>query len=173
MNKVLRSYKDFSRQFDGEEEKLSDPVYLRVCKEVQDAELRVTKWLEDFNSCDEMAFVRSKSSKNSLGSKKSYVSRISTSTIYEVIKNKAKLGELKAKAEYFEKEIRAELELDRTRFEELAISQAADRIHQQCLRDDYTLSSIKQSNSESKGNIAHIKPEVHFDSQNIEDKCIL
>ena len=151
MNKVLRSYQDFSQPFDGEEEKLCDPAYLRVCEEVRDVTLRVTKCLEEFNSCDEMASVRSKSSKNSVASRKSDVSRVSTNTIDEVIENKAKLAELKAKAEYFEKEKRAELELDRTRLEkELAIEQVADRIHQQYLREDYTLSSIRQSNSEAK-----------------------
>ena len=131
LNKVSRTYQDFIRQFDSEDDKLNDPVYLRICSDVRNAELRVTKWLRDFNTGSETVSNSSKSSRSSVRSKKSNRSRISgapSSTLDDVIRNRAKIAELKAKSEYLEKEKKAETELDRTRLEkELAVAQAADK----------------------------------------------
>ena len=105
-NKVLRTYQDFTRQFDGEDDKLNDPTYLRVSSDVRNAELRVTKWLQDFNTSSETVSNSTKSSRSSARSKTSNRSRKSgapSSTLDDVIRNRAKIAELKAKSEYLEK----------------------------------------------------------------------
>ena len=74
-NKVLRTYQDFTRQFDSDDDKLNDPTYLRVSSDVRNAELRVTKWLQDFNAGSETVSNSSKSSRSSARSKTSNRSR--------------------------------------------------------------------------------------------------
>ena len=94
LNKVLRTYQDFTHQFHNEGDKLNDPTYLRVCSNVRDAELRVTKLLQDFNTGSETASNSSKSSRSSVRSKKSNRSRLSgapSSTLDDIIRNRAKL----------------------------------------------------------------------------------
>ena len=54
----------------------------------------------------------------------------------------AKIAELKVKSEFFEKEIKTQAGLDRTRNEkELAAAQAAYKIHRKCFEDSYALTS--------------------------------
>ena len=61
----------------------------------------------------------------------------------DVIRNRTKLVELQARAQYFEKERQVELELDRTRLEkEIAIAKATEKIHREYLNDDYELNSL-------------------------------
>ena len=79
LNKVLRSYQDLNRQFNSEEDKLNDSAYLRISSNVRDMELRVSKWIHDFNSQIERGSHYShvsKSLKGSILSRKSNKSRI-------------------------------------------------------------------------------------------------
>ena len=175
LNKVLRTYQDFSRQFDNEGDKLNDPAYLRVCSDVRDVELRVTKWLQDFNTGKETVSNSSKSSRGSIRSKKSNRSRLSgapSSTLDDVIRNRAKIAELKAKSEYLEREKKAEAELDRTRLEkELAVAQAADKVHREFLEDSYVLNPSKiLENTGFSDNKIRMKTEAHMDCAEKEDR---
>ena len=166
-NKVLRTYQDFTRQFDSEDDKLNDRTYL-VSSDVRNAELRITKWLQDFNTGSETVSNSSKSSRSSARSKKSNRSTKSgapSSTLDDVIRNRAKIAELKAKSEYLEREKKAEAELDRTRLEkELAAAQAADRVHRVFLEDSYVLnpSQIFEDNGFCDNKI-QMKSEAHID----------
>ena len=109
LHKLLGSYSDFSRQFNNQDEKLDDIGFLRISTEVRNFELQVTKWFNDFESCEKASSNHSKSSK---ASKHTNKASASSAVMENFIKNKAKLAELKKKAEYFEKEKQAEAVLD-------------------------------------------------------------
>ena len=149
--KLLGSYSDFSRQFDNQDEKLDDAGFLRISTEVRKIELQVTKWLRDFESCEKASSKRSgcsKSSKHISKAGKSKLSVASSAVMDNFIKNKTKLAELKKKVEYFEKEKQAEAVLDRTRLEkELAVAEAADKVHREFFKDEYNLSHLEDTES--------------------------
>ena len=94
VQRLLRSYKDFSRQFDNEDERMSDASFIRISSDVRNTELQVSKWLRDFQSCEKGSCKSSKSSRHTK-SDKSKSSVASSSTVDNFIKNKTKLVELK------------------------------------------------------------------------------
>ena len=181
LNKVSRSYQDFNRQFDCEEDNLNDPTYLRISSNIRDVELRVSKWILDFNTRIETVSHfshASKSSKSSTRSRKSNKSRISqapSSTLDDMIRNRAKIAELKVKSEFFEKEKgEAQAELYKTMFEkEVSAAQAADKVHRKFLDDSYALTSSKDVEESGVNNEKiTMKSEVDLDFSKEENKFV-
>ena len=65
LHKLLGAHSNLSHQFDSQEQKLDDAGFLRISTEVRNIELQVTKWLHDFESCEEVSSKHSKCSKSS------------------------------------------------------------------------------------------------------------
>ena len=164
LHKLLGSYSDLSRQLDNEDQKLDDAGFLRISTEVRNTELQVTKWLHDFESCEKTSSKHSncsKSSKHTSKTGKSKSSGASSVVMDSYIRNKTKLAELKKKAEHFEKEKQAEAMLDRTRLEkELAVAEAADKVHREFIKDEYSLSHLEEQEGVASRDKFQMKSKV-------------
>ncbi len=145
--KVTRSYQDYTRQFDSEEEQMSDPLFLQTFNKVKAVQQEAQSWKINQQAASfsrrKPSSIISEGSKCTRKSKSSKSSHSSSRTMDDVIRNRAKLVELQTRAQYFEKERQVELELDRTRLEkEIAIAKATEKIHREYLNDDYELNSL-------------------------------
>ena len=177
LHKLLGSYSDLSHPFDNREQKLDYAGFLRISTEVRNIELQVTKWLHDFESCEKVSSKHSMCSKSSNYTSKTGKSQSSGGSSVAMdnfFRKKAKLAELKKKVEYFEKEKQAEAVLRRTRLEkELAVTEAADKVHREFFKDDYSLGHSKEQESIVSRDRFQSKSEVHesCDKNANDDPC--
>ena len=144
---ITRSYQDYTRQFDSLEEQMSDPLFLQTFNKVKAVQQEVQSWKINQQAISfsrrKPSSIISEGSKRTRKSKSSKSSHSSSRTMNDIIRNRTKLVELQARAQYFEKERHVELELDRTRLEkEIAIAKATEKIHREYLNDDYELNSL-------------------------------
>ena len=144
---ITRSYQDYTRQFDSLEEQMSDPLFLQTFNKVKAVQQEVQSWKINQQAISfsrrKPSSIISEGSKRTRKSKSSKSSHSSSRTMNDIIRNRTKLVELQARAQYFEKERQVELELDRTRLEkEIAIAKATEKIHREYLNDDYELNSL-------------------------------
>ena len=106
MASLSRMYQDFFRQFE-EHEKIDDPLFIRTHDETMQMQKRVNQWLQDRVCRDDVSEANSHVPRNSQRSSKSrhsVRSRMSNSSLEEVMKNKIKLAELELRAQFVEQE---------------------------------------------------------------------
>ena len=121
----------------------------------------------------------SEGSKFTRKTKSSKPSHSSSRTMDDVIKNRTKLVELQARAQYLEKEKQVELDLDRTRLEkEIASAKGTEKIHREYLNDEYEPNSLNDKDIhipkishvpmtcsyDRKPNVSHF-PDVYADTE--------
>ena len=100
------TYQNFSRQFE-EHEKIDEHKNIRTHDEIMQMQKRANQWLQDKACRDDVSEANSHVSRNSQRSSKlrhSMRSRMSNSSLEEVMKNKIKLAELELRAHFLEQE---------------------------------------------------------------------